>query len=80
MTTNGTTGTPTAPTLSQEVPGSLLGYPPHGKELKTDKSTTDKKRRTEQTRTRVHTPLIKKLPSAAVWAKPTWINKDYVFT
>ena len=31
MTINYTTWPPTAPRLSREVPGSLLGYPPHGK-------------------------------------------------
>ena len=55
-------------------PREPFGVPPHGSQ-KTDKSTTDKKRKTKQTRTSVHTPLIKKLPSAAVWAKPTWIDK-----
>ena len=34
MSKNGTTWPPHAPRLSRDVPGSLLGYPPHGKASK----------------------------------------------
>ena len=44
MTTTGTSGAPNAPKLSRQVPGSLLGYPPHGKSSKKGGKTQQTKR------------------------------------